>query len=333
DAIEDGVDAIGGAIRSLGNAKSRGQLGQQLRQGARNVARRAHDTADLNNDGRLSARDLMFGARYVGDAVVDTAEDVVEAVDKGLDIAADAIVDGADALADGVQDVGRGIAQGARWTAEKVDDGIDASVDAAKDAAAWTRGKAKEGAAWVNKQAHRVADRDKDGDIDFTDVSVGAGQVRDLAKEGIDATGRAIKQGKTYVTTKAKEAGKWAHDKVDINDDGKINFADAKAAADASVRVAKEAKDAAISRLKKAGKWAHDKVDLNDDGKINFADAKYVGNEVKEAASYVKKKATAFGKEVGRQFSQAAETISDATTRTYIRAQGAVSRLVRFFGG
>ena len=102
DAIEDGVDAIGGAIRSLGNAKSRGQLGQQLRQGARNVARRAHDTADLNNDGRLSARDLMFGARYVGDAVVDTAEDVVEAVDKGLDIAADAIVDGADALADGV---------------------------------------------------------------------------------------------------------------------------------------------------------------------------------------------------------------------------------------
>ena len=106
DAIEDGVDAIGGAIRSLGNAKSRGQLGQQLRQGARNVARRAHDTADLNNDGRLSARDLMFGARYVGDAVVDTAEDVVEAVDKGRDITADPIVDGSDALAHGVQDVG-----------------------------------------------------------------------------------------------------------------------------------------------------------------------------------------------------------------------------------
>jgi len=372
EKIGDGVDY----------AKEKGKQGIDY---VKKKGKQAHDALDQDGDGKLGANDVRVGAKKVANKTVEIGQKAwtgaksmynqgVEGTKAGwakaqqwygsakstADRNGDGKLDWQDVVS-GAKEVKHQLGEGAQWAKEKAKAGANYAKDKAKSGWDYISGKGSTAFGWLKSKGtaakdavHGFLDQNNDGKLSLADARQGIEKAAQFGKEKAGQAMQAISETYHSTVQHAQEAYQSAKAKLDVNGDGKIDSADAKAAAKAAGEQlkssyhatvtkakelysdAKKTVNAAVEKAKEVSQNLKGKLDANGDGKLGVDDlklgAKNAWNRTKETASKVKEGATKAWESASETFSSCSTTLKSGYNDAKTTVKGSWNKLTSFFG-
>jgi len=300
---------------------------------AQELAKKAHKAADRSGDGKLGMDDVAIAATELKDAAVKRGGEMIDA--------------GKDALDAGMKKGGEMVDAAVKRGGELKDAAIKRGgemIDSGKKAV-------KETAA----AAHKALDRDGDGSLGLGDAKAAVQQAGDAIADKAQKAKAAIDRTYEATKTKVQETAKQVFDAADLNQDGKVDAADArilaqrKAAAARRLKAAAErraaqlkkeaaaALKAAEDRARKAAADAKKALDRDGDGKLGLSDVAAGAHQAKDAvvkkATAVRDRAVAAASSARESLGRAADTLSEGYNNATTRASNAWNGFTSWVSG